>query len=394
MIIFSDALLIYFFTKGKKINTLINIISYSLAYCIMGSAISSSLLSFMLVFALLLMMLLSPVFDTNIITGSAISAQYEPVSTYGADGVVADSAGFVSALTDLVGSNDFVQENTHKQPFFSGDKIFFSRSEYLISRYLWDDMSDGFTISLFLNHGGSDGVIISMDSDYASKNNFLSLFVRMGRLNVKVKQQSGFVRLTDNDLFIPDRWSDVRITYNKEGIIELFVDDVLKDSKKISFVPESEMIVCLGADCNGERGWDGIIRLPIIISGDAGYDDTPIASTTDADNDVGVSSSEVIDNDVGVSSSEVTSGEIPVTFTLPSAGYVTLVIDYTNGTRARNLIQDTWFDAGVHTINWDGYDVGTPVNRVGNDEQFDIERHLVDPGTYVCLLYTSPSPRD
>lgn len=47
---------------------------------------------------------------------------------------------------------------------------------------------------------------------------------------------------------------------------------------------------------------------------------------------------------------------IPVTFTLAADGYVTLVIDDAQGQRAKNLISETFFTAGTHTVYWDGLD--------------------------------------
>ncbi len=47
-------------------------------------------------------------------------------------------------------------------------------------------------------------------------------------------------------------------------------------------------------------------------------------------------------------------GVIPVRFSLPEPGFVTLVIDDAKGFRVRNLISETPFDAGDHTVWWDG----------------------------------------
>lgn len=47
---------------------------------------------------------------------------------------------------------------------------------------------------------------------------------------------------------------------------------------------------------------------------------------------------------------------IPVTFSLERPGEVTLVVDDATGKRVRNLISSKWFEAGKHTVMWDGLD--------------------------------------
>ena len=47
---------------------------------------------------------------------------------------------------------------------------------------------------------------------------------------------------------------------------------------------------------------------------------------------------------------------IPVQFTLKQKGFVTLVVEGMSGKRVRNLISETPFEAGQHTIYWDGLD--------------------------------------
>ncbi|MFP4028045.1 MAG: hypothetical protein ACLFWL_09665 [Candidatus Brocadiia bacterium] len=73
------------------------------------------------------------------------------------------------------------------------------------------------------------------------------------------------------------------------------------------------------------------------------------------------------------------AGGIPVRFSLDEPGYVTLVVEHKNGERVRNLINNTHFEAGDHTLWWDGYDVG---KKKGKKYTFDVIRHLVEPGTY------------
>ncbi|MFP4056503.1 MAG: hypothetical protein ACLF0G_06520 [Candidatus Brocadiia bacterium] len=76
------------------------------------------------------------------------------------------------------------------------------------------------------------------------------------------------------------------------------------------------------------------------------------------------------------------AADIPVAFTLERAGYVTLVVEDGEGRRVRNLVQDTWLDAGPHTLYWDGYDVGTPRYGGRKERGYDFVRHRVAPGTY------------
>ncbi|MDR1010449.1 MAG: hypothetical protein LBM04_04890 [Opitutaceae bacterium] len=73
---------------------------------------------------------------------------------------------------------------------------------------------------------------------------------------------------------------------------------------------------------------------------------------------------------------------IPIRFTLPRAGFVTLVIEKPDGTRVRNLISDTPFPAGENTAWWDGCD------DLGRDPDaamhgvFNIPARPVAPGQY------------
>ena len=74
---------------------------------------------------------------------------------------------------------------------------------------------------------------------------------------------------------------------------------------------------------------------------------------------------------------------IPVSFTLPEAGYLTVVIDAPDGTRIRNLVADTYFASGAHTLYWDGYDEGRAMNyKAYRNDAYDLERTPAVPGTY------------
>ncbi len=103
---------------------------------------------------------------------------------------------------------------------------------------------------------------------------------------------------------------------------------------------------------------------------------------------------------------------VPVTFRVDQPGHVTLVIEDARGRRIRNLIQDTYFEPGEHTVYWDGYNQGEkrvhPPKEPGSRKKtvwYNLHRGLVDPGTYrvrglihddVKLRYLTPvhSPGD
>ena len=74
---------------------------------------------------------------------------------------------------------------------------------------------------------------------------------------------------------------------------------------------------------------------------------------------------------------------IPISFTLPEAGYLTVVVDAADGTRVRNLVSDAYFPSGPHTLYWDGYDEGRARNyKAYQNKAYDVERRQADPGTY------------
>ncbi len=73
---------------------------------------------------------------------------------------------------------------------------------------------------------------------------------------------------------------------------------------------------------------------------------------------------------------------IPVQFTLPTAGYVSLVIDDSTGNRVRNLVSDTYFPAGQNTVWWDGSDdLGRDPDAAVHGEYY-IPTKFVAPGRY------------
>ena len=71
-----------------------------------------------------------------------------------------------------------------------------------------------------------------------------------------------------------------------------------------------------------------------------------------------------------------------MTFSLEAPRYVSVVVEDNDGHRVRNLIQNTFFSSGEHTIYWDGYDVGVPTDQNQSAGNYSIERSLVEPGSY------------
>lgn len=74
-------------------------------------------------------------------------------------------------------------------------------------------------------------------------------------------------------------------------------------------------------------------------------------------------------------------GPIPVRFRLERPGEVTLVIENEKGIRVRNLISAEKFEAGEHTVGWDGLDEGT-VTPVPGTSALAINRAEASAGTY------------
>ena len=73
---------------------------------------------------------------------------------------------------------------------------------------------------------------------------------------------------------------------------------------------------------------------------------------------------------------------IPVKFTLSEAGWVTLVIEDSQGKRVRNLISDVHFEKGENTAWWDGSDdLGRDVSAASHG-LYLIPTQFVPPGAY------------
>jgi hypothetical protein len=73
---------------------------------------------------------------------------------------------------------------------------------------------------------------------------------------------------------------------------------------------------------------------------------------------------------------------IAVHFKLEAPGFVSLVIDDAQGDRVRNLISDTWFEAGSNTVWWDGSDDLGRVPDAAEHGVYLIPTHFVSPGNY------------
>jgi hypothetical protein len=72
---------------------------------------------------------------------------------------------------------------------------------------------------------------------------------------------------------------------------------------------------------------------------------------------------------------------IPIRFTLPEAGFATLVIDDSTGRRVRNLIAETKFPAGENTVWWDGMDDLLRDPESARHGIYHIPARFVPPGT-------------
>jgi hypothetical protein len=72
---------------------------------------------------------------------------------------------------------------------------------------------------------------------------------------------------------------------------------------------------------------------------------------------------------------------IPVSFSIPEEAYVTLVIEDAAGKRIRNLVGDTLFAAGNHTVYWDGLDESGKIQGPYAGI-YKMVGYPVGPGTY------------
>lgn len=81
---------------------------------------------------------------------------------------------------------------------------------------------------------------------------------------------------------------------------------------------------------------------------------------------------------------------IPITFTLAQPGYVTLVVEDEQGVRVRNLISETQFPAGTHTVMWDGMDDRERDKAAAQAAIFHIPGKMVAPGKYTVRGLSHP----
>jgi hypothetical protein len=73
---------------------------------------------------------------------------------------------------------------------------------------------------------------------------------------------------------------------------------------------------------------------------------------------------------------------VAIPFTLKSAGFVTLVIENSDGKRVKNLISDTRFNAGKNVVYWDGTDDLGRDLVAAKKGMYNIPVSLVPAGTY------------
>ncbi len=81
---------------------------------------------------------------------------------------------------------------------------------------------------------------------------------------------------------------------------------------------------------------------------------------------------------------------IPIPLRLDSPGYVTLVIEDSEGKRVRNLVSCRAFDAGTHTICWDGLDDLARDENSAKHAVFHIPGRIVSPGEYTVRGLVHP----
>lgn len=81
-------------------------------------------------------------------------------------------------------------------------------------------------------------------------------------------------------------------------------------------------------------------------------------------------------------SSTKAQAPIPISFTLQQRGFVTLVIEGMSGKRVRNLISETPFEAGDHTVYWDGLDDSIRDSEAAERGVYRVSGNLVAAGNY------------
>ena len=81
---------------------------------------------------------------------------------------------------------------------------------------------------------------------------------------------------------------------------------------------------------------------------------------------------------------------IPIRFSLKEQGFVTLAIDDAQGVRIRNLISETEFPAGEHTVSWDGLDDSGRDLGAAKYGRYHVPGKVVAPGQYTVRGLVRP----
>ncbi|MDB6054180.1 MAG: hypothetical protein JWN25_1703 [Verrucomicrobiales bacterium] len=88
--------------------------------------------------------------------------------------------------------------------------------------------------------------------------------------------------------------------------------------------------------------------------------------------------------------SNVSHPPIPIHFTLKEPGFVTLVVDDSEGKRVRNLVSETEFPAGENVFYWDGLDDLGRDTQAASQAVYYIPGKLVAPGNYTVRGLVRP----
>jgi hypothetical protein len=80
-----------------------------------------------------------------------------------------------------------------------------------------------------------------------------------------------------------------------------------------------------------------------------------------------------------------------VAFTIPRAGFYSIVLDDADSVRVRNLVNGAWYAAGSYSISWDMLDEGTPDYDGDTDGHYVFTRAQVAAGTYTIKAVRTDS---
>ena len=163
------------------------------------------------------------------------------------------------------------------------------------------------------------------------------------------------------------KWKSVAAYYNLSNTMSIFWPNVLDFGQEITTTAIRLKVTSAtkgvgnttGWDLNGRRIWLGEIMALEPIGNNPLL---PLSVTTN--------------------SITTKKPPIPIVFSIKNAGYVTLVIEDGTGKRVRNLVSDTWFNAGNNTAWWDGLDdLGRDV-EAANHGSYTIPAQFVTPGSF------------